>query len=234
MTRILQANDFWRDKVATPKNQADQRRDLVLADQFGRRWFMSIEILTGEPTGAITRAGSWLDPLKTPQQFIKVPPTDIAGGQWRVEIDFPNWLQQQEAAEEYWGQMMRRAALAIYKKLDPEDLPHLENDVLVREAVGRKPWPSSLVLRAAQGGDRQYLGLEPLDGEHRKGVGLPVLMTQQAAAAAPAVVEMPAAGHVPEPPDQYQPFVSWAFRYGGAKSIAEAAKQWKDLHTVPA
>lgn len=213
--------------MGQPKTQNDQRRSLVLVDQFNRRWFVTVEIATGDPTGSITKVGGWKDPLKTPQQYVTVPHGDTLMGQWRVMIDFPNWIDQQEREETEWALRARRAYMAIYRKLDADDLPHLENDVMVRDAVGRKPWPSSLVLKAARDGDRQYLGLAALDNDHRNALGLPVIDAGKRVAEAPAMVDAPKAAGIPAPPENYKDFVSWAFQYGGAKNIAEAAAQWQ-------
>jgi hypothetical protein len=213
--------------MASPKTQAQQRRDLILADQFNRKWLVCVEIGTGDPTGAITRVGGWLDPLQTPQQFLTVPHDDVTMGQWKVLVDFPAWIEQQEHGEVEWYVELRKQEREAYKRLDPSEVANAENDAYLRERTGPKPWPSSAVLKSAVSGDRQFLGFEPLDNDHRIALGMPIQEAQEIAASAKAKVETPEAG-IPAPPDNYQDFVSWAFRYQGVKDYGKAAQMWRE------
>lgn len=213
--------------MANPKTQADQRRTLILRDQFERAWAVVVEIATGDPCGSKHPYNRWVDPLHTPQSFITVPHGDMLSGQWRVEIDFRGWIEQQERGEEEWYVELRKQAREAYKRLDPAEVGTLENDAYVRERTGPKPWPSSTVLKLAQSGDKQFLGFEKLDTEHREALGLAREDAQQIAAAAKAKVTV-SAGGIPAPPDTYPDFISWAFRYQGVKDFGQGAQMWRE------
>src|SRR6266404_5507258 len=64
-----------RDHMAESRTQPDYRRNMVNTDRFGRKWLVTIELKTGDPTGLITPT-SWTDPLGTPQKYLQVPRDD--------------------------------------------------------------------------------------------------------------------------------------------------------------
>ena len=218
--------------MATAKSQAQQRRDIHPVDQFGRRWFASIEIATGDITGRLHIAGALIDPLRTPQKFVDMPRDDNGYGDLtRVEVNGDAWIAEVENDERDWYRQLHVVARDVYKRLDPTDIPTLENDAFVRSLTGPKPWPSSSVIRQAMAGDRQYLGLEPLDREHREALGIVTLEDTRHIGAAPATVPMPTAAtaETPLPPDTYPEFLRWAFQHGGCKGdMAKAAKLWNE------
>ena len=214
-----------------PITQQDQRDEYDLDDQFGRTWHVTVEKITGDSTGATNRVGGWDDPLRTPQQFIRMRKGARRNAVLSVEIAMQEWIEQQQREEEIWVRRMQEVAIGLYKKFNPEDVPHLENDAMVRAATGRKPWPSSVVLEAAMAGDRQYLGLEKLDTEHRKALGLPVLLSRDVIAKADVSVPHPVAETISPPPDNYPDFVQWAFKTQGVRSLTEVGKMWQDHRT---
>lgn len=209
-------------------SQNTQRREVTLKDQFGRRWHFTVEKATDDPTGAFNRVGGWRDPLKTPMNFITVPQHVNEEGQWRsIVIAFPAWLAQQDKAETKWYDVLYKTGRAEYKKVEPGEAAQFENDHYLRGIVGRKPWPSSDVLKAAQAGDRQYLGLEALDNAHREALGLPILEAQVRAAVAPAVVVRPTAD-VPPEPDTWPAYASWMARYHGIRDMSVVGGKWQE------
>lgn len=222
--------------MAQVKNQSDSRRNVHPVDQFHRMWFGSIETATGDFCSLIRPASpagrpSWVDPLRTPQAYLQMPKDESGYGQLgKIEVQFDRWITQLEADEVEWYKQLHVVALTVYKRVDPVDVPHLENDAFVRDLTGPKPWPSSVVVKAAQGGDRQYLGLEPLDTEHMKALGLVAAADVRTFVEnAPQAVAAPAAAtsEFPPIPETYQEFVSWDIKYGGAKNLTEAAAHWK-------
>lgn len=223
--------------MAVARTQADQRTEIDIADQFQRVWHGSLETSTGDPTGAFNRVG-WKDPLRTPQYFLKMRKGTVLGHAWTLFVDFPNWIIQQTEAEENWYKSLIKIASEKYARLDPQTVPFLENDPVVRSVAGPKPWPSSAVLKAAVKGDRQYLGFEKLDKDHRDALGLSTLAdvgtSAEIVANAPAVVSaIPSAeakSQVPPPPDRYQDFVGWAMTWVPEckGNLGKVAQLWKE------
>jgi len=204
----------------TPILQTDQRMEVTLLDQFQRAWHGCLEKATGEPTGSYNLVG-WLDPLRTPPFFVMLKKEAVLGAAWTLFVDFGAWLDQQRNGEEQWYRDLHKAALDKYHHVAPEQVPQLENDPFIRNAVGPKPWPSSKVVQAAMNGDRQYLGLALLDKTHREALGLSSLAESlaiaQQIADAPAVVssvpDPEAVKTIPPPPAEYPKFVAWAMTY---------------------
>ena len=221
------------------KTQASARRDVHPLDQFGREWFGSIELKTGDLTGVITAAGGWRDPLRTPQKFLAMPKDASGFGiLGKIHIDIDGWIAENDEAERQWYEQLHIIARDVYKRLDPTDIPQLENDAFVRGLAGRKPWPSTAVLHRINtfdeegrpSGDLQFLGLEPLDKEHREALGIITLEDTRHIGDAPATVGMPKAelANVPEPPETYAEFVKWAFQHAGCKDLTTVAKLWQE------
>src|SRR3990167_1300738 len=97
------------------RSQADQRRDMVSTDQFGRPWLLTIELKTGDPTGLISPAG-WDDPLGTPQKHLKVPRDQYGQATWgRLEVDFPAWIREIEVAARAWRDELWKIGAHMYK-----------------------------------------------------------------------------------------------------------------------
>ena len=214
--------------MPAPITQRDQRREVTLKDQFGRKWHFTVEKATDDPTGAFNRVGGWRDPLKTPMAFITLPQHVSDEGAWRsIVIAFPDWIAQQETAETKWYDTLYKTGRAEYKKVDPGEAAQFEHDHYLRGIVGPKPWPSSVVLKAAQGGDRQYLGLAALDNEHRKALGMPVLEAQIKGAEAPATVARPTA-EIPPEPDNWPAYAAWMARYHGVKDMSIVGTKWQE------
>lgn len=203
--------------------QATQRSEFRLPDQHGRRWHGFVEKRTGDICTTPNATG-WRDPLKTNRtKFLSLR----SGGDdfvQRMYVDWDAWIDQVTNDEQEWYRHLRECGRLAYKKMDkvPDVTADLENDPYVREIAGPKPWPSSVVLKAAKNGDKQYLGLAELDDAHREALGLPLSTDQRRAATAPAKVSGTPKAEVPTPKDgeTYQEFV------------ARAAEAWKKSKTA--
>lgn len=220
--------------MARETTQQSQRRDIRPVDQFGRKFFGSIEVATGGFTGQINAAGGWIDPLRTPQKFLGMPGDENGDSQLgRLVVDFPSWITEIKQDEAQWYQSLLEIAGQKYSRLDPNDVPHLENDPFIRGLTGPKPWPSSVVLDAAMQGDRQYLGFEKLDDAHKTALGIPLASGAELAARAKVAVPLARteSAPIPPPPNTYQEFVTWAFKYDGAKNLTESAAKWNEHKT---
>lgn len=206
-------------------NQADDRRSLNPRDQFGRLWALCIEVRTGEPTGAVLPAG-WSDPLRTPMHLVTMLKTEF--GQvdlGRVQVNFDQWIGEIEHAEQKWYERLHEIALSKYSSLDPERVPHLDQDQLLLRLTGPKPFPSSEALKRAKGGEKGLLGMEPMTQEQR------ALLKMQTLEDLKAPLPKKAEEHAPVtsgPPDTYQEFVRWAFATEKGMDLTKVAALWKD------
>jgi hypothetical protein len=206
----------------TAQTQADYRRSINPKDQFGRKWGMSIEIRTGEPTGAVLPAwGAVGDPLRTPMHLVKMVKDENGQAELgRCTVDFPAWIAEIEHAEKQWYDRLYENALA--KNLELTDLATLETHKILLGLTGPKPWPSSDVLRQAVAGDRKLLGFEPLTAVERALLKIPTLEDLKAGT-------VKAAGTLADgPPENYQDFVKWAFSTGQATDLATVGKLWSE------
>lgn len=156
--------------MAKPKTQADQRRDIIAVDQHGRPWLVCVELATGDPTGAIDTAG-WSDPLRNTSKYVIVPKNAYGTQQWgTVQVDWPRWIREQEGYEQAYRTRFIEVGREMNKgTFDPEKW---EQNPYLTELVGPRPWPSSAVLRMAQAGHQELLGLEPLGPVGRKLLGI--------------------------------------------------------------
>ena len=195
--------------MANTKGQADYRRDINPRDQFGRKWLTVIEKATGDPCSEVVPV-RWTDPLRTPMYFVRMLKNeDGQTDTTRVTVDFGSWIAQNEAAEGDWYKQLHQNALHMYKAIEPGT--DLTRDKMLVDLTGPKPFPSVAVLQAAEGGDRQYLGFEELDGAHRIALRMQTLQDMRSRVAEPP--ESVLADDAP-PPDTYQAFVSWNFKKG--------------------
>lgn len=220
--------------AGNPKNQAESRIELDILDQHVRQWHTSLEERTGEPTGGYNKCG-WDDPLKHTPNFLEMVKGRVMGMGWSLIVLWDKWIIQNTKDEEEWYRSLIQIAGKVYSVIDPAKVPFLENDPVVRSLAGPKPWPSSKVLKAAKAGDRQFLGFEPLDLEHRKALGISTLSDHGAnvADASSFVSAIPsdtAKATIPTPPDTYPEFVSWAMTHVPEckGDLTAVARHWKE------
>jgi hypothetical protein len=142
------------------QDQAKYVRDTKLKDQFGRWWHCVVNNKTGQPQ-ANPNPIDWEDPLRTPNSYISValwpdgePRTD------EIFIDFPKWIADVELNLKHWEMAINVMGEKKFPLASPEDRDGWnENPHLTKEA-GPKPWPTVEMLRKAQRGDKQLLGLD--------------------------------------------------------------------------
>jgi hypothetical protein len=139
--------------MAEPKTQPDYRRNMVNKDRFGRRWFVVIEIKTGDPCSAILPAG-WDDPLNTPQKYLQVPREDPR----TVRVLYVRWIEDLRREHRDWKQQLDRVGQNLYGEQYKETEPPTRR---MLELVGARPLPMKLIERAARG-DQGLLGLAKL------------------------------------------------------------------------
>jgi len=146
-----------------PTTQPEQRTDMQVEDQFGRRWLYSMENKTMEPTGLIDRVG-WSDPLNTPQKYLRVPRNKFGRPELgKLEVQFGRWIEDQY--HELEGEAGWRANLwniAQQKFPGLTTVEEMEAHPVIRKLAGPKPWPSVEALERAAGGQPCLLGLQPI------------------------------------------------------------------------
>ena len=141
-------------------DQAKQRRDVRLEDQFGRWWGTAIEKSTGDPCCEISPVGGWSDPLNTPNIYLRVPRHEdgstIAG---KIEIQFDRWITSIRSSTEDWLNTIDEAGRVSYKVTTPEERALWPQDEYLKKIAGPEPLPTVETLMRARDGDRQLLGL---------------------------------------------------------------------------
>ena len=208
-----------------PVNQADQRRSFNPRDQFGRKWLGCLELASGDLC-EIVPAG-WMDPLRTPVKFIHLATTEEGQTDMsRVVVDMAAWLREIREHELAWYEELHRNALHVYRAVDPKDVPTLDQDRFLQDLTGPKPFPGSAVIQQALEGDRQYLGIAPLDRAHRGKLRMNTLEDLRAEPE-PEVVDA-----TPTAEDTYQTYLARAMKAG--KTMKEAAGLWNARKAEPA
>lgn len=151
--------------MPAPKTQRDYRRHMTVVDQFGRKWALTIEIATGDPTGVIMPA-KWRDPLRTPLKYLTVPKEQGQPVWGRITCDFEQWVNDQQASEREWK--VRLWEIGQLKNPGGFDAATAEQNEYLLSLAGPKPWPSSLALLEAAAGDPALLGLAPMTKHARE------------------------------------------------------------------
>lgn len=128
--------------MAEIKSQADQRRNTTFTDQHGRKWFASIEIRSGDPTGIIQPI--FEAPLMPPQKYLKTVP----GRPYDLVIDYRAWKADIRTARRTWEKEARTLARKAHGDRYRADKAFTE-DVL--DVVGPPPDYLEPVIAASQG-----------------------------------------------------------------------------------
>jgi hypothetical protein len=133
------------------KSQADQRRNQIMTDQHGRRWFAVIEKASGYPTGKV------LPQFRVPHRQL-VPPTKYlefqADDPAHVRIKYDEWIRDMEAANRVWDQdRIRLGRLVHGSAFDPNGPTPMELLIL----LGPRPL-SPLPIVAMKQENRWCLG----------------------------------------------------------------------------
>jgi hypothetical protein len=138
--------------MARIKSQADQRRNQIMTDQHGRRWFAVIEKASGHPTGRVSPEG-WRPPhpkLVAPMKFMKFRADDPA----HLTINYDRWILELEQANRQWDENRIRLGRLVHgSAFDPTGPTPIELTVL----LGPRPM-SPLPVLAMKQGNRWALG----------------------------------------------------------------------------
>jgi hypothetical protein len=148
--------------MAESRTQPDYRRNMVNTDRFGRKWLVTIELKTGDPTGLITPT-NWTDPLGTPQKYLQVPRDEPR----TLRIQFTRWIEDLKRDHRDWTQQLHRIGQMLYDTQYDESKPPTRR---MLELIGPKPLDIRLLERAARG-DRALLGFEPLKLKDARALG---------------------------------------------------------------
>ena len=226
--------------MASPKTQAQQRRNVVARDRFGRVWSFSIEVKTGDPTGLIG-TGGWADPLRTPQRYMRVPKTEFGMPNYgTVDVDDERWITDQAHYTDQWESQFLE--IAANKFPGGFDVTTVWDNPWIKKLAGPKPFPSVECLRAAfdptHPASKALLGMEPLNEEAMRLLGIDVALARRSearsggsgASAEPSATSSDNGG----PPDfselpenlKYQQFVKWA-RKGTKRDMKTVGQWWK-------
>lgn len=198
--------------------QADDRRDTVCVDQFGRKWLAALERKTFEPTGGIFKAG-WDDPLETHQRYLKAPRDAFGNPQMgQIRVDFEGWIKDQQTALQEWKQ--RLWDIGQEKQQNKFDAKTAEQDEYLLHLTGPKPWPSHVVLLKAMSGHKGYLGLAPMTKEDRVLLGRLTIEDLQDVAEPSGTDVTPRAA-------SYREFIREEMKAG--KTMAQAAEAWQQV-----
>jgi len=211
--------------MASPKTQAQQRRNIVARDRFGRIWSFSIETKTGDPTGLIGTAG-WADPLRTPQKYMRVPKTEFGMPNYgTIDVNDELWAKDQAYYTDQWEtQFLENAA---NKFPGGFDVNTVWDNPWIKKLTGPKPFPSVECLLAAfdpeHPASKALLGMEPLNEEAMALLGIDVALARRSgarsggsgASAEPSATIPPKEVELPDFSDlpgnlKYQQFVAWA------------------------
>ena len=142
-------------------DQAKQRRNVRLQDQFDRWWGTAVEKSTGDPCCEISPFGGWADPLNTPNIYLRVPKhedgTPING---RIEVAFDRWIASSKGAMEDFLNTIDEAGKVTYKITTRDERLEWPDDPILQKIAGPKPSPTVETLIKARDGDRKLLGLD--------------------------------------------------------------------------
>lgn len=135
----------------TMPTQADKRRNMVMTDQVGRKYFAVIEKASGFPTGLVQPLYEAPHPDLYPPQKYMTFPEDQPG---KLIIDFPTWEADLDVALKAWdNERVRVGAMIHGAAFDPHGPPTVQ----LVQLIGPKPM-SPLPVRAMRQGNRWALG----------------------------------------------------------------------------
>ena len=136
-----------------PSKQPMYRRSFNVLDQFGRKWLISVETVSGGMASNPIPAG-WSDPIKTPSQYCVYRPDKPT----ELFINHEAWARHLEEKMDDWTRRYEDEGYDRFgEKFDPTEPP---SPTMMR-LVGPKPMDPA-IPRAAANGDEKYLGMKPV------------------------------------------------------------------------
>lgn len=139
--------------MARERTQAQRRRTFIARDQLGRKFAVTIELETGDPTVPVVPAG-WNDPIRTPGKYIIVDPNNPRS----AFTDLRRWYLDQRATQRDYKKLLREIGRKLYGERFDEKAPATAQMV---EVAGEPPLDPQVILDAAKG-DPELLGLKPM------------------------------------------------------------------------
>lgn len=125
--------------------QADKRRNQIMTDEHGRKWFAVIEKSSGYPTGLVQPLFQVADPqLIPPPKYLMFPPDEPG----RILIDYVSWEADHRERQKEWDKL--RIQLTNL-------LPGGAANPAIAQEMGPTPM-SWKVIRAMKQGNRWALG----------------------------------------------------------------------------
>jgi hypothetical protein len=141
-------------------DQAKQRRNVRLEDQFGRWWGTAVEKSTGDPCCEISPDGGWVDPLNTPNAYLRVPKhADGMPIPGKIAVTFDRWIESVQGSTEDWDKLIDKAGRETYKLVTREERMEWPKDPVLLALAGPRPLPTVETLIKARDGDKTLLGL---------------------------------------------------------------------------
>jgi hypothetical protein len=130
--------------MAKEKDQLSRRRNIILNDQFGRKWQSTIDV-DSMGTCAPINPYNFKAPLDTPQKYVRhAGETDIG----KVYIDVDRWLEDTKEAHNAWEATLHAWAQQVAPNAALQLISEPTPDLL--RLVGPQPVPVELVLAVKQ------------------------------------------------------------------------------------
>ena len=126
------------------RNQQKERRGAIYTDQHGRPWETTYD-LQALATCQAPSPWRWSAPVLPPPPYFM----EFADKPLVFEINYAKWITDLEEREREY----RQQCVELARKMDKDP-----KDALVREIMGRPPYPADLP-RACRAGNRWALGL---------------------------------------------------------------------------
>ena len=117
--------------MGQPKDQAQRRRSYNPVDQFGRKWLVSVEILTGDVTGQASPCFDTLGEV-IPNKYIRLDPDNPM----RIQIRFDEWRSDEAVAENDWMEQLHVVGHNLYGEQYDDEKPPTER---ILRLVGKRP-----------------------------------------------------------------------------------------------
>jgi hypothetical protein len=132
--------------VANELDQAARREPIVGKDQYGRKWESTWDTV-GKGTCAPINPRGWVDPLNTPQKYIKAIRDE--DGMRSFFVDLERWEMDLENAHREYDQKLYNDAVMLFGERGPD--AYTERAPALMHFTGQSPQPIELVQAAIDG-----------------------------------------------------------------------------------